>query len=130
METDNGEDYCGFQLDIGTVAACFHTLWKCRSAKVRQRALNLLQYQRQEGLWDAHLVAIAGRQIDEVERGPDLLHEASLRDAGPEEIPRWRRILGIDIVFSPESREAVLIFMKQKSEDDNSLVAIKKILNW
>jgi hypothetical protein len=70
------------------------------------------------------------QQIDEIERGPDTLDAATLRDAGAEEIPCWKRVMGVDIMFSSEGRHAVISFMKQRSEHDDSLINIRRVLNW
>jgi hypothetical protein len=126
----DGYEYPGFQLDNGIVVACFHTIWKCRTARTRQRALTLLSQQRQEGLWDAHLVAMVCKLIDEIERGPGLLEEASLRNARAAELPCWRRILRVDVVFSAEGKDAVISFVKQKSERDETMITIRKCLSW
>lgn len=128
--TDNSAEYGGFQLDHGIVAACLHTVWKCRSARVRLRALKMLSQQRQEGLWDAQLVEMVGRHIDEIERGPGMLEEAARRDALPEEIPVWRRVLGIGVLFSSAGRDAVITTFVQESQFDERVIATRKTMSW
>jgi hypothetical protein len=127
---DNSAEHGGFSLDHGIVTACFHTVRKCRIARIRQRALDLLSKQRQDGLWDAQLVERVGRHIDNIERGPGLLADAVLRDAGAEEIPIWRRIQAIEVMFSSAGREAVVTFYVPKSEFDDDVVLIRKSLSW
>jgi hypothetical protein len=131
LDKDDGGEYGGFQLDQGIVGPCFQTMWKCRAAKVRRRAIRLLDsQQRQEGLWDAQLVAKVGWLMDEMERGPGLLEEAAARDAAAEEIPRWRRIVGVDVQFSSEGRYATISLMMQQSQEDDSSLISRHILNW
>lgn len=129
-EGETGKQRGVFQLDHGIVTACFHTIRKCRSARVRYRALQLLAQQRQDGLWDAQLVQAAGRFIDEIERGSGLLDQAAIRDAQPEEIPVWRRIQGIDVMFSSAGRSAVMTFLVPASAMDDSIIPIQKTLTW
>lgn len=81
-------------------------------------------------LWDAQLVELVGRHIDDIERGPGLLEQAALRDAQPEEIPVWRRILGIDVLFSSAGRDAVITFFVQKCQVDDTVIAVRKTLTW
>ena len=120
-----------FQIDHGIVVACFHTIRKCRAARIRLRALDLLsQQRRQDGLWDAQLVAKAGRFIDEIERGGASLEEAAARDARAGEIPVWRRIRAIDVMFSSEGREAVLTFLMPRGEWDETIVRVRKTITW
>lgn len=120
----------GFQLDHGIVPACWHTIWKCRAARVRLHAINLLSQPRQDGLWDGQLAQLVGRHIDQIERGPETLEDAALRDAQPEEIPLHRRILGIDVMFSASGRDAVVTFFLPRSETDPDIIAIRKTLSW
>ncbi|KIW08657.1 hypothetical protein, variant [Verruconis gallopava] len=123
------EAYNGFQLNHGIVAACLHTAWKCRDARVRLRVIDLLSQQRQEGLWDAQLVKWAVCHIDEIERGPGLLEAAALRGDGADVIPRWRRIVRLDVYFSAEGRGAVLVLFVPKDES-MEITTIKKVLSW
>lgn len=121
------EPDAAFQLDIGIVAPCFHVIWKCRNARVRDRAIRLLEkYPRQDGLWNGGLVARVGRYLDETERGTETLADAAMRGAEAEEIPDWARIVGVNVVFSPEGKGAVISFMKQKSEHDAEVILIAK----
>jgi hypothetical protein len=119
-----------FQLDHGIVTACFHTIRKCRTARIRQRVLRLLSKQRQDGFWDAQLVAVVGQYIDDIERGPESLEQAALRDAQADEIPHWRRIQGIDVVFSAAGRNAVVTFFVPTSHADTTLIPLRKAISW
>jgi hypothetical protein len=123
--------YCGFQVGNGIVAACFHVIWKCRTARVRLKGLELLKsYPRRECLWDAQVVIKVGEHLDELERGPIKLHEAAARDAGADEIPAWARVRSIGVKFGHIKRVAELTFVKPRGPTDSSLIEIKRSIDW
>jgi hypothetical protein len=123
--------YCGFQLGNGIIAACFHVIWKCRAARVRLKAIKLLQtYPRREALWDARMVVHVGKYLDELERGSGCLHEAALRNADPEEIPSWARVRCIGVQFGATNRSAELTFIQPTSQLDEILVKIRRNISW
>jgi len=120
-----------FSLDMGIVPPLFHTLRRCRDARVRLRAVKLLEdYPRLEGLWDGALVARAGRRIDEIERQGRSLEDAAVMGESCEDIPEWARVLVVDVIFSTEARQLYLTFWKARSESDRTMVAIKETLSW
>ncbi|KIW04450.1 hypothetical protein, variant [Verruconis gallopava] len=123
--------YCGFQLGNGIVAATFHTIWKARAARIRQKAIQLLRaYPRREAMWDAPMVVTIGEQIDEIERGSENLYDAALRDAPADDIPIWKRVRSIGIKFGATSRVAELTYSIPKSPVGDTLVEVRRRICW
>ena len=121
----------GFHLDMGIVAPLFHVLWKCRDARIRYRAIKMLEeHPRQDGLWDGRLVAIVGRQIDAVERGDEPLADAAQRGAAPEEIQAWARIRNVDPIFFVNEKKATVTFLKQRSQEDDTFIELTTTVTW
>jgi hypothetical protein len=118
-------------LDMGIVPPLFHVIWKCRNARVRHKAIRLLETcPRLEGLWDGLLVARVGRRIDEIERCGESLEHAMERGATSEEIRQWARIFFVDVIFSGKEREMDMTYLKVHSETDATIVTIRETLTW
>jgi hypothetical protein len=118
-------------LDMGIVPPLFHVIWKCRNARIRHKAIRLLETcPRLEGLWDGLLVARVGRRIDEIERRSESLEHAMKRGATCEEIPQWARVLFVDVIFSGKEREMDMTYLRAQSETDATIITIKETLTW
>ena len=127
----NNEESCAVQTNNGVVAVLLHVFWKCRAARVRQRALHMLvDFPRPEFLWDSPMVTDIARHIEELERGQNTLHDAAMRDAHPAEIPQWRRIRAIGLKFDSIAQTSELTYVIWRSATDGTEVGIKRVMRW
>lgn len=119
-------------LGMGIIPILFHVIKKCWGARVRLKAITLLEgHLRLEGLWDGPLVAQIGRLLDEAERQTSDLEGAAARGATAAEIAVWRRVIGLDIRFDTAMRkEADLVFLQLKDEFSKEEVQIHKTMEW
>jgi hypothetical protein len=112
-------------LDPGVVVPLFNTIWKCRISSIRRRGIRLLkQYPRQEGIWDGVLAAIACERILEIEE------EGVGEIFDPKDLPEWKRVLNVNVVFDMEGKTGVLSYEKMKGRDSSEKVYIEDELCW
>jgi hypothetical protein len=116
--------------DMGIMPVLFHVVWKCRDARVRLKAINILKkYPRMEFLWDGVLVARVARSIDRIERPSEQLEEAAARGASVDEIPLWRRVRTVDFALGNGAREACLTY-KRMEEGGVESVRMDETMTW
>jgi hypothetical protein len=109
----------------------FHLIMKCRDAELRLAAIKLLEdYPRLEGLWDSNMMAIAGREIDKVERQGASLEEAAARCAPSSEIPLLHRVLDARAVLHVNSRSGDLVLFTHKRIWEKDTVMTRVRVFW
>ena len=117
--------------DMSVCMILLHVVAKCRDARIRLNAINLLEdYPRLEGLWDGAIIAKIGRVIDYVERQGASLEAAAARGALAAEIPWSQRVLAIEGKPSTLSRSGDLILHKAKEEGELDAAPISANLVW
>ena len=125
------EANCVFNGNNGFVVLIFHVFWRCRSARVRHMAVQMLQqYPRRDFSWDSPMVLDICRHIDQIERGSEPLSAAALRGALPEEIPSWTRVRAIGVKFNYEQQSSELSYVTSRSAIDCSEVVTKRHIPW
>lgn len=95
---------------------------KCREAKIRRKAIELLiRFPRREGVWDSNLAARIG--------GWAMSVEEEFRDEKGY-VPLWARIHGVCFERDREGRRAVLSCEQRVNEVDEECVVRRKIVCW
>jgi hypothetical protein len=113
-----------FTLDTEVIMALASTVINCRDSQVRRKALALLRSaHRQEGIWNSLLTARVAERVVEIEEyGLDGETGAVMS------IPRWNRVLVVQIKLDNENRRANLQYMRPK--EDGGLETINEWLEW
>jgi hypothetical protein len=115
-----------FSMDAGVIVPLFNLIWKCRISHIRRQGIALLKfYPRQEGIWDGVLVSIACERIVAIE-------EEGIEDdiLDPADLPEWKRILQVAVVFDMENRSALLEYSKMTGQNNAEIVKIVDNLYW
>lgn len=97
---------------------------KCRDGQVRRKAIALLRSaHRQEGIWNSLLTARVAERIMEIEEnGRDGEMGAVIS------IPRWNRVLGVQIKLDNENRRSNVQYTKHK--EDGGMETVDEWLEW
>ncbi|PMD20637.1 hypothetical protein NA56DRAFT_704444 [Hyaloscypha hepaticicola] len=101
-----------FSLDIALIVPLYFVAGKCRDARLRPKAIELLRSERQEGVTNSLMAArVAERLVRIKEEG--LLYRDKVEYRGAGFVTRERRISGVEIKLGlEEERKAWLRFSK------------------
>jgi hypothetical protein len=113
-----------FTLDTEIIMPLSTVVLKCRDSQVRRKAIALLRStHKQEGIWNSLLTARVIERVMEIEEdGLDGEMGAAMS------IPRWNRILGVQIKFDNEYRRANVQYVKP--QEDGGMETIDECFEW
>jgi hypothetical protein len=116
-----GKEKPSFTLDGEVNMALFFAAVKCRNSELRWKAIALLRSKnRQEGMSNSLLTAdVAERLVQIEEEGLNAAADAAAL------IPRWSRVLGVEVRFDSTKPKATLRYLKLRQDG-----AIEKVDEW
>lgn len=120
-----------FTLDTEIIAALYFVAAKCRHGAVRRKAIALLKKeQRQEGVWNSLLTAkVAERLVAIEEEGTVFLNtDRTSESENARQVPRWKRVVGVEIRFDAEQKRASLKY--KKLNENGGVVGAQEWLEW
>jgi hypothetical protein len=127
-EAGKGKRQKVFNLDIALVVPLYFVAGKCRDARLRRKAIELLRRsERQEGVSNSLMAArVAERLVEMEEEG--LLDRDKVGHGHADCVTRERRISGVEIKLGLESeRRAWLRFSKTGGRE---VVVVEKWVEW
>jgi hypothetical protein len=100
------------------------TAIKCRHSQVRRKAIALLRSaNRQEGIWNSLLTATVIERLMDIEED-----ELSRETPDAASIPKWKRVLGVEIRLDSENRRANLKYLKLR--EDGTRDKVEEWIEW
>jgi hypothetical protein len=113
-----------FTFDTEVILPLASTVIKCRDGQVRRKAIALLRSaHRQEGIWNSLLTARVAERVMEIEED-----ELDGEMGSTMSIPRWNRVLAVQIKLDNENRRANLQYVKPK--EDGRMETVDEWLEW
>ena len=125
MREPQGQRKVEYSLDMSMVGPVYAVAHKYRDPILRRRAIAILKNaNRQEGIWDSAIAAKVAERIVAVEEGA-VGTVNSFRD-----VPEWARIHGLEVKFDKQERKGHFSYMRQKSEQHQSLEVFRETICW
>ena len=123
-------------VDMGWIPVLYYTAVKCRIHRIRLQAIRLLEStSHREGIWDAKMAVCVARKVMQMEerefyKDLDTVDDFSLpssprpQDLSLPTLPESYRIRDVEVVFSGDPTDKILLFCVQKQEDIDCRVLI------
>lgn len=109
---------CFFLLDNGVIFSLYWAALKCRDGLLRRRAISLLEYSTQEGVWIGPIQAAIAKRVIEIEEDqPYEQHPPPERMKGIEDIPEYIRVHSVGTDIDKMRRRAKLVILQRLHGD-------------
>ena len=120
--------------DLGWIAPLFYAATKCRIPRVRLHAIKLIESSsHREGIWDGGVAVCIARKVMDIEnqgfyRPAELAEDFSIfsnprpQDLSLPILPQTQRVSMVEVVFSGDPMETILLHYEQLRADSGQTV--------